>query len=1074
MFNRTPNPISLLGANNTQNSQGLSSSLFNNPAPSRPGQQPVLPTNTLNLSGPSSNYLRNPNPFLASTQAPQQASFGAPVSLLQTSVDQKPGALPAASKTAYFDSLLEQSLKTKNKKKGVPSNTSALSDLPGLQLGLSDISKRVRELGGNNAIQKDKPIDSKAHYLLAGSGVAPDTSFQNLQSFKDQLSQGAPPPPPSIGIDIDSYLSQKQSQSTLSLIAEGLNRSARDFDAFLEEHVTMEWEEQRQRIYEHFGLSKPKSDDPQSLNISATGGFGRSSKREPTKEPDASSRSILGNTSVFGSSSMKKSVIGASAPIGSRGANLFADIIDKGITTQGGASSAPRDRFMIEKQSKYARAVQELNWARIEGRTLPLLKVFAEVGEGGGSDSNNRMIVDAYKALIEIVKESEAPKERSFAAQYLDESANSASILEVRAGIISGSRTYLEKQFYTQLEALVHKSPKESRPTGVPSALNMVRAYVRLRASRRDLVPENMEMQKLNDDFIWPLIYFLIRSGFVQEAAEYVTENHFAFRAIDRNFVTYLLDYQNSTDRRLSRGLQERINSDFSQRLNTGTNDPFKVACYKVVGRCDIRSRNLEGVSQTVEDWIWLHFVMAREVNRANEVAGEVFTLEDVRNVIRELGPLHFSTGQDSAPGFGTYFFMQILAGMFEQAVAYLYGFQYVEAVHFAIALDYYGLLRVSDPSSSGTELREFMPSFPYDTPDLLIRLKVKYDSKELPQISFGRMVGYYTRDFRAANVEAAVDYLTLICLNADLPGASGEAQASLCHEALREIVLESREFARLLGDIRSDGERIKGAIERRLKLLKLADQKHFLRTVTIQAASVADENGRATDAVLLFHLAEDYDNVICIINRALSEAVSIDLGQEQLKLQPLKPRTGSGKERAIDPESSLSLTCVDDPRILALNMTTLYNSNAVYFSKIKPANLEVCGILLHMSDGKTKVQAGKWAEALVTISNLNILPLRASGNASIIRASASAFADLPPVLARNISPLLIWTLTCCAQQREALRSSAFEDRTRKALADSLVTQAKDLMVFAGLIRFRLSEDVFETLARAGREVEGW
>ena len=30
-------------------------------------------------------------------------------------------------------------------------------------------------------------------------------------------------------------------------------------------------------------------------------------------------------------------------------------------------------------------------------------------------------------------------------------------------------------------------------------------------------------------------------------------------------------------------------------------------------------------------------------------------------------------------------------------------------------------------------------------------------------------MLGYYTRDFRAENVEAAVDYITLICLNADL-----------------------------------------------------------------------------------------------------------------------------------------------------------------------------------------------------------------------------------------------------------------------------------------------------------------
>ena len=236
-------------------------------------------------------------------------------------------------------------------------------------------------------------------------------------------------------------------------------------------------------------------------------------------------------------------------------------------------------------------------------------------------------------------------------------------------------------------------------------------------------------------------------------------------------------------------------------------------------------------------------------------------------------------------------------------------------------------------------------------------------------------MLGYYTRDFRTGNVEAAVDYLTLICLNADLPGALGKSQSSLCHEALRELVLETREFAQLLGDIRSDGTRIKGAIEQRLKLVKLADQEEFLRTVTLQAASVADENGRTTDAVLLYHLAEDYDNVIVIINRSLSDTIALDLGQEALRLQPLKPR-GVAKDKEIQQPkgSSLSLTTVDDPTTLARNMISLYNSNALYYQKIRPSNRDTCGMLLRTSEAKAKVEAGQWAEALDVIPPSNLL----------------------------------------------------------------------------------------------------
>lgn len=240
------------------------------------------------------------------------------------------------------------------------------------------------------------------------------------------------------------------------------------------------------------------------------------------------------------------------------------------------------------------------------------------------------------------------------------------------------------------------------------------------------------------------------------------------------------------------------------------------------------------------------------------------------------------------------------------------------------------------------------------------------YSTKELPQINFGRMIGYYTRDFRAGNVIAATDYLTLIYLNSDLGGQLGKSQASLCHEALRELVLETRDFAQLLGDIRADGTRVKGAIEQRLKLIGLADQEEYLRAVTMQAASVADDNGRTTDAVLLFHLAEDYDSVIMIINRALADALAIDLGGERLQLQPLKPREEADDIlRNENGASTLSLAAVDNPFVLARHFITLYNPNALYYEKIRDVNRDVCGLLLRLGEAKEAVETGFWPETL-------------------------------------------------------------------------------------------------------------
>ena len=233
-------------------------------------------------------------------------------------------------------------------------------------------------------------------------------------------------------------------------------------------------------------------------------------------------------------------------------------------------------------------------------------------------------------------------------------------------------------------------------------------------------------------------------------------------------------------------------------------------------------------------------------------------------------------------------------------------------------------------------------------------------------------MVGYYTRDFRAALPEVATDYICLICLNADLAGQAGKSYRDLCHEALRELVLETREFALLLGDIRADGQRIKGVIEQRLKLIKLTGEDEFLKTITVQAAQVADESGRITDAVLLYHLAEEYDNVIALINRALSDAVAVDIGEQHMRIEPSKPRATSlvggqqqQQQQAQEQNLGISLTSVDDPAVLAQNMIGVYDKNALYLRKIKQVNRDACGLLLQMNNARLSIEGSRWADAL-------------------------------------------------------------------------------------------------------------
>ncbi|KAI0878823.1 Nup93/Nic96-domain-containing protein [Hypoxylon argillaceum] len=1034
-----------------------------NSTPSLTATQNAQPSNTGTSGGPFGSTQNQSQlsgfGLLGASTANQNAGtsslFGASQ---QPAASTNGGALPQGNTSGYFDSLLAKSKKQAQ-------GESPLEDLPSLQLGLGDLRQRLRKLGP----QADPLQHGRAQYMLAASGVDPGAAVKDLKFFSAHTAGRVDRPATThvaTEIDIEAYLANLQSKTTLSMIADGLERSAKDFDNFLEDNITMEWEKQRKRIYEHFGI-KSREDGPGEHGVGtpareSMGGFGRS-----RRNPKASrSGTPTAKGSAFGRSVLHKSVIGTPTKIGSHQSE-FKDVEETtGSSTPVPNGSSVDDRFVREKQSKLAACIKDFNLARLEKTPYPILHQLAEV-ESRTGDRHAQQLVDAYHAAISIVGENPdaetfageaTAKERHFKDAYLDLNEKSAASLKMRKRILDGANRFLEKKFYREVEAVIAKYPREAALGGRPDVISKIQAYVRLRHARRDLVPDKIELQQDSEgEFVWAIVFFLLRSGYVDDAAKYVKGQATVFKTIDRTFGSYLFEYVASPERRLRRQLQDRCNNEYNQRARNAPEnsiDPYRMACYKVVGRCDVSNRSLENLNTEIDDWVWLQFNLARENDKSTEVAAESYGLHDLRTSIREIGLKHFpkSAPEDTNGSFCMYFYLQVLAGMFEQAISYLYTFSYVDATHFAIGLEYYGLIRPADP---------------WTTSDTLL----SHDTRSKPQLSFGRMLGYYTRDFRAADVASAVDYLTLICLNADLGGEAGRQQAELCHVALRELVLETREFSKLIGDIRPDGRRITGLIEERSPLIGLREEDDFVKTVTLQAARFADDNGRTTDAVLLYHLAGDYDSVVTIVSRALSEAISLEIGEDPMRLMPVKPRA-TGKAPEAQPGSSLSLASLDDPIQLAYTMMSMYEKDAMFSTKIQNQNRIACHLLLQMSEIKGLVEAGQWPESLDKIRSLEILPLEANGDATKVRHYASKFSGLSQTVAINVPNLLMWTITCCMRQRERLMSGQFtgNEGSRRMMYDSLKQISMDLTTYTSQLRYRFPPHLLEALARASAD----
>jgi nuclear pore complex protein Nup93 len=734
-------------------------------------------------------------------------------------------------------------------------------------------------------------------------------------------------------------------------------------------------------------------------------------------------------------------------------------------------------RDLRDKERLFIEQVQALNQARNQQQSFPIMAKFGEV-ESKASGDSPAQLVDSYAALKEITKESAGKaSERMYAQQYADKISIPS---ELSQQILNGSRTYLEKTFYREVESIVDKNPREAQLGGRPSVVNKIRAYIRVRAARKNLAPDGIDLQQegSDGDYQWALVFYLLRAGFVKEAAEYV-ENDPTFSSVDQRFRQYISAYANSPDRRLPRKTQERIDGDYSQRQKIKQSvDPYRMACYKVLGRCDLQSRNLDTVGQGVEDWLWLQFALARQQQKDQELIGDVFGLDQIEETITEIGEKHFLK-TDGSSSYGTFFFMQILAGMFEKAVEYLHAINPVSAVHFAIALAYYGLLRVSDYQVAGNELRKYLPSLPSC---VLLTILVTKATTEQNLINFVPLVAHYTATFRTALPIAAVDYLCLLCLNSDLkPPTMGQLHTNACHECLRELCLETREFAMLLGDLLSDGSRLPGAIEQRARLIRITTRDEFLRSITTQSAAVADQRGQIADAVLLYHLCDDYENVVKVLNRSLADAITLDLGESPASLQPLKPRqaeSDSSSTAQSGPASSLSLTqSSSSPADLARDMISLYNTNASYYNKIHQTERQTCTTLLSLLTIRADLEASppRYMTALESLNELNVIPLSAVGSIPVIRSAASAFGALSPLLARCVGISIVWAVRAIGGERDKIvREGTWEtgySGDRDGLKDQLASMAKDLMVFAGMVKYKLPARVFELLSKVGGDV---
>ncbi|EJT98918.1 NIC-domain-containing protein [Dacryopinax primogenitus] len=830
-------------------------------------------------------------------------------------------------------------------------------ELPHLTLGLDQIENQSRKLVSRTG---GPGAAERANYLLAQARVnAPQ--LQNLATSLNPAFTFAPLQPVR-DTDIASHLRHAHEQAILSTIEETRRDTAQSFWRSMEEKIGRDWEEKKKRVIEELATG----DERRTLESSGTS---------------------WGNRSLAQSQS-------------------FAASIGPGLSQSqiAGPSQPSLGMPVHSRMMVYDRVVSDLNRARLQGTPFPIIHALIDATERLPPEPKRDQIVSTFSLLSSILGEADprsasyqtAPlAERAYSQAYLSPASTDALAKNLRRRILAGSMKWLEDLYTQHVDITLQNNPVEAALGASPSASNKLRAFLAMRYYEAGRWQSNLELVKGQP--LWAKIYFLLRCGHPEEALAEAEKQDAALNKFDKFFLPCLREWVANDDRSVSKQLRDRLLTSYNTHIrHAPTIDPFKHALFKLIARAEPSRRNVPHVTETTEDWLWFQLAMADEPKEGLPTNDG---LKEVAATIVKFGEKSFDKD-----GRRPWLWVRILlsCGEFERAVASMHekSNMSVEAVHIATALAYYGVFRVpksSQPSESSLLLPgDSSSSFRFDT-----------------------LIQRYIRHFTRIDPKEALQYVYLITLSSDAPGDTGKEQVAYAHSLCRQIAFESPNYEELLGGRRRDGLSFPGAIEQNMKLLHLADAKQYHQSIVLNLALQYHSEKRLIDAVKLYNLAGEYNDVMKLLIQAIGDTL----------FESPEVESEAGHIRST-----------------AREMWETYYTTPDIRSRVQDALLRTCQKLLKIREGFEDIHYGRQELGLEKLDQTDLLPFKTTvydmhrKAEEVKREDPAVVRNLPEIIKQTMEAL--WTLYREAKKRTG--EQGFQQRLM-----NLREKAKRLNMFA-------------------------
>ncbi|KAI0266882.1 nucleoporin-interacting protein NIC96 [Gloeopeniophorella convolvens] len=675
---------------------------------------------------------------------------------------------------------------------------------------------------------------------------------------------------------------------------------------------------------------------------------------------------------------------------------------------------------MQSKMMAYDRVVVELNESRLRGVSFPVVHAFMQAALSLNPDRTHQTI-QAFHILTKITGEPPALPPLAHAGAHILNTPllerrharahlgdpQSKEAVGLRKQIAAGARAALEEQYLDVLERTVQARPLEARLGGDPSIANRVRAFLLVRFYRGGEWQDRIELVAAQP--LWAKLFYLVRTGHTREALEEALTHQQAIEHREDSFVSHFRVWLESPDRRLPKPHRDHVQAIYNAHMLHSTSvDPFKLALYKLMGKLDPAKRTVPLVTATSEDWLWLQLAMVDEEENGG--------LRGLAEVLLSYGERHFDgTLGSKGARTGSWAAVLLTCGEFERAVAALWDHPEteIEAVHLAIALAYHGLLRA--PSRAETS--------------------------DITPCILSTLIWRYVRQFVRLDAKEALQYVYTVTLGADQSGGIGKEQLELAWDLVRRVVVLANTgpaWDELVGGFRADGMRFTGVIEQGAPLLKLNDSRDLHAEIFVRAARQAEESDRVLQAIKLYNLAGEYTTVVNSLATALGTTLAAP---------------GGGGERARSLEEAAS------------DIIRHYERMGRAPGRARDAVVK----LLRVREALNAKAEGRLDRALEIVESTDLIPL--DGDVAKVNRRAEEFKDLHDALQRNLQTYLPLAMDAIAGVYQKIKASGAPDASRQMTLAALRKKSRSLIMFAGMLRYRLSPDVYSYLARLDVEV---